>query len=218
LPLIISFVGKSNSGKTTLLENLVRELKRRNYNLATIKHSVHDFDLDQPGKDSWRLAEAGSDTVVLSSPGKVALIRTVHQEASLEDLLHFIGKGCDLVLVEGFKNSNIGVPKIEVHRKELGDLVCSPEELVALVTDEPLDVPVPQFSPDEVGRLVDLIEQQLSAQRKTDQILLVVNNNPVHLDPFIESTLHKTLMQMVSALDCVEEVDNLRISLQRGQS
>jgi len=201
-----------------LVETLVREFKRRNYNLATIKHSAHDFDLDHPGKDSWRFAEAGSNTIALSSPRKVALVRFVDREANLEELLHLIGEDFDLVLVEGFKNSNIGVPKVEVHRKEVGDMICSPEELMALVTDEPLDIAVPQFSPDDIGPLVDLMEQQLAEWRGIDEVLLMVNDAPVHLDPYVKRNLHKTLMEMVSALKCVEEVSSLRISLRRGQS
>lgn len=215
MPLAISVVGRSKSGKTTLLENLVRELKGRGYNLATIKHSFHDFDLDHPGKDSWRLAKAGSDTVVLSSPQKLALIKPVHRDATLEELLHLIGKSFDLVLVEGLKNSSL--PKIEVHRKGLGDLVCSPEELFAVVTDERLDIAVPQFSPGEIGPLVDLVEQKSIAWRESDETVLVVNDAPQALDHLAESVIHKTLLEMVSALTGVEEVRSLQISLRRGQ-
>ena len=111
---IISFVGRSNSGKTTLLESLIGELKQRGHSVATVKHSVHDLELDHPGKDSWRFAEAGSDAVVLGSPKKVALIKRVDREATLEDLLRLIGDDYELILVEGFKDSN--TTKIEVHR------------------------------------------------------------------------------------------------------
>lgn len=216
MPLAISVVGRSKSGKTTLLENLVGELKRRGYNLATIKHTVHDFDLDHPGKDSWRLAKAGSDTVVLSSPRKLALIKPVHRDITLEELFHLIGEGFDLILVEGLKDSSL--PKIEVHRKELGDLTCSPQELFAVVTDERLDIAVPQFSPGDVGPLVDLVEQESLAWRETDETSLIVNDAPLPLDHLAERVIHKTLLGMVSALTGVEEVTSLRISLRRGHS
>lgn len=169
MPFSVSIVGRSNSGKTTLLEKVVGELKQRGYRLATIKHSAHDFELDHPGKDSWRHAKAGSDTVVVSSPRKMALIKRVARDTSLPELLHLIGSDFDFVLVEGFKNSSL--PKIEVHRKGKGELLCSEEELLGVVTDEPLSVSVPQFTPDEVRPLVDLLEQGFLAWRRADDVV-----------------------------------------------
>lgn len=215
MSVVISIVGRSSSGKTTLLENLIGELKRRGYNLATIKHSVSGFGLDQPGKDSWRLAEAGSGAVVLSSPQKVALIKPMNREATLEELLYLVDGDFDLILTEGFRGST--TPKIEVHRKELGGLLCSPEELFALVTDEPLDIAVPQFSPGEVEALVDLVEKRFLALREVEETLLIINDTPISLNPFARSIIHKTLLGMVSALRGAEEVKSLRISLRRGQ-
>lgn len=161
MPVVLSFVGPSNSGKTTLLTNLIPELKRRGHRVAAAKHSMGDLDLDQPGKDSWRLARAGSDAVVVSGPQRVALVKKVEGDPTLEEVLAVVGDGYDLVLIEGFKRSK--VPKIEVHRKVQGDLVCSPEELLAVVTDEPLEVPVPQFSAEQVEALADLIEDRFLA-------------------------------------------------------
>jgi molybdopterin-guanine dinucleotide biosynthesis protein B len=215
MPIVISIVGRSNSGKTTLLENLIGGLKRRGYSLATIKHSVSGFDLDQPGKDSWRLGEAGSGAVVLSSPQKIAFIKPVDREAALEELLCLVGGDFDLVLTEGFKSSS--TPKIEVHRKELGGLLCSPEELFAVVTDEPLDIAAPQFSPGEVEALVDLVEKRFLALREPEETMLIVNDTPIPLNPFVKSVIHNTLLGMVSALRGAEEVRSLRISLRRGQ-
>jgi len=215
MSVVISIVGRSSSGKTTLLESLIGGLKRRGYSLATIKHSVSGFDLDQPGKDSWRLGEAGSGAVVLSSPQKIAFIKPVDREAALEELLCLVGGDFDLVLTEGFRSSS--TPKIEVHRKELGGLLCSPEELFAVVTDEPLDIAAPQFSPGEVEALVDLVEKRFLALREPEETLLIVNDTPIPLNPFVKSVIHNTLLGMVSALRGAEEVRSLRISLRRGQ-
>ena len=215
LRFIVCIVGRSNSGKTTLLENLVGELKQRGYSLATIKHAIPDFDLDRPGKDSWRLAQAGSDTVVLSSPQRVALIRRTDHEASLDELLCLLSGELDFVLAEGFKNSSL--PKIEVHRKDVGDLMSSEEELLAVVSDEPLDVAVPQFSPDDVGPLVDLLERRSRAQHEDDETLILVNDTPLPLDPVTKTMINKTLLGIASALKGDEDVRSLRISLRRGR-
>lgn len=212
---VISIVGKSNSGKTTLLEKLIDELVRRGYNLAIIKHTEHDFDLDQPGKDSWRLAKASGGPMILSSAHKVAFIKPTDHEATLEELLHLIGEDFDLVLTEGFKSGS--APKIEVHRKELGELVCIPEELIAIVTDEPLDVDIPQYSPGDVEALADLIEKRASSPVDVEETLLLVNDTPIPLTPFIESFVRQTLLEMVSTLSSVEDVRSLHISLRRGQ-
>jgi len=159
MPIVVSVAGRSNSGKTTLLEKLIGELKRRGHRVAAVKHSLHDVDLDQPGKDSWRLAKSGSDAVVVISPGKLSLTKKLNHEASVEQILELLGDDYDLVLMEGFKGARI--PKIEVHRRDLGELVCPPAEVIAVVTDEPLDVGVRQFSAEEIGPLADFLERRI---------------------------------------------------------
>jgi molybdopterin-guanine dinucleotide biosynthesis protein MobB len=160
MSLVVSVVGRSNSGKTTLLEKLIVELKKRGYTVAAVKHSGSDFQLDHPGKDSWRLTEAGSDAVLLVSPHRLAFMERASHAPTFEEVIDFLGNKFDFVLVEGFKES--GIPRIEVHRKELGGLISSPEKLFAVVTDEQLDVPVPQFSNRDGVALVDLIEKRLA--------------------------------------------------------
>jgi len=160
MSLVVSSVGRSNSGKTTLLEKLIVELKRRGYTVAAVKHSGSDFQLDHPGKDSWRLAEAGSDAVLLASPQRLAFLQKTAHPATLEDVIDFLGNKFDFILIEGFKECDI--PKIEVHRRELGNLVTSPEKLLAVVTDEQLDVLVPQFSSRDGVALVNLLEKRLA--------------------------------------------------------
>jgi len=160
MSVVVSIVGRSNSGKTTLLEKLIVELKRRGYTVAAVKHSGSDFQLDHPGKDSWRLAEAGSDAVLLASPHRLAFLRKTTNPPTSGDVIDFLGDKFDFVLIEGFKESDI--PKIEVHRRELGNLISSPEKLFAVVTDEQLDVTVPQFSSRDGVALVDLLEKRLA--------------------------------------------------------
>ncbi len=158
VPPVVSFVGKSNSGKTTLLEKVIRELKRRGYRVGTIKHDAHDFEMDRAGTDTWRHAQAGSDHVIISSPHKVASIRKVEQEATLWELAATM-TDVDIILTEGYKRGP--APKIEVSRRERStELICSPEELFAVVSDQRFEVSVPQFDLDDAEGIVDLIEQR----------------------------------------------------------
>jgi len=155
---IVSIVGKSQSGKTVLMEQLIVEFKRRGYKVVTLKHSRGGMEIDHPGKDSWRYAQAGSDAVLISSPDKLAFIKRLDHDLDIEELLPIIGPEFDLVLVEGFKKSKI--PKIEVHKKELGDdLLCSPEELSAIVTDGSLDTDIPQLPWGDTVTVADFIEE-----------------------------------------------------------
>jgi len=211
---IISIVGKSESGKTTLLEGLIVELKKRGYSVAVIKHAGEDFELDKMGKDTWRLSRGGSETVAISTPRKLAIIRQVERDLSPQELSRFIGWGCDLILTEGFKQSN--TLKIEVHRKEQGEgLLCPPKQLLAVVTDEPLDIEVPQFSKDKIQGLADLIENWLLAQLREDDVELFVNHTFIPLKLFVKDLLAKTLVGMVSSLKGIKEVRSLHISLRR---
>ena len=162
---IVSIVGRSESGKTMLVEQLIAEFKSRGYKIAALKHShCGVIEVDQPGKDTWKFARAGSDAVCISSPRKLAFIKKSDHDLRIDEVLPIIGPEFDLVLVEGFKKSKL--PKIEVHRKELGnDLLCSPEELSAIVTDGSLDTPLadsyklPILSWADTAAIADFIEK-----------------------------------------------------------
>jgi molybdopterin-guanine dinucleotide biosynthesis protein B len=166
---VVSIVGKSGVGKTTLLEKLIPELKRRGYRVATVKHDVHGFEIDQPGKDTWRHAQAGSDHVVIASPNRIAHIQRLERELTLPEIVATI-RDVDIVLTEGYKRGP--APKIEVSRAERSrELICTPEELVAIATDQPYDLDVPQFGLDDVAGLADLIEEKFlrgAAQAQDD--------------------------------------------------
>ena len=154
---VISIVGRSGVGKTTLLERVIREIKVRGYRVGTVKHDTHGFEIDKPGKDSWRHAQAGSDAVVVSGPHKMALIRKVDEEMHLDSIVSLMGD-VDLVITEGYKRGD--KPKIEVSRLERGKgLLCHPDELIATVADYPVDLPVPRFDLDDVVGIVDLLER-----------------------------------------------------------
>ncbi len=214
MPPIISVVGKSESGKTTLLELLVAELKRRGYKIAVIKHAGEEgFELDKKGSDTWRLTEAGSEVVAISSPSKVAVLKPVARDLSPAELSRFIGWDCDLILTEGFKKSE--TPKIEVHRRDQGKGLVSPTDtLLAVITDEKLDVAVPQFSKDNVKGLADLIERKLKAEPEEDADLYV-NNCIVPVSPVTKGILTKVVLSVVSGVKGVGEIKSLHFILRR---
>jgi len=211
---IISIVGRSNSGKTSLLERLIPELKGRGYRLAVIKHTREDFTADQPGKDSARLAQAGSDVVVLSSPRKFALTKLVEHEPTIEELSLVAGSDFDLILTEGFKEGD--ALKIEVHRRGLGEaLMCPPRDLLAVVTDEPLDITVPQYHPDNFRELADLIEQRFLSHRRKEDLAVFINRNAISLNPFVKELITRVLIGIVSTLKGGEDIKRLDIWLKR---
>lgn len=112
----VHFVGKSGTGKTTLIEAIIQKLKERGFRVAVIKHAHHGFEMDKPGKDSWRFGQAGSDMVAISSPGKLAMIEKVDEELNFEQVINRLGDRFDVVLVEGFKQTS--KVKIEVTGSE----------------------------------------------------------------------------------------------------
>jgi len=155
----VAVVGFSNSGKTTLVEKLVKELKVRGYRVGTVKHHhTNDVEVDKPGKDTWRHAQAGADTVVLASPGLVAVIEKTPQELPLSDILSRF-QGVDIIIVEGYKRSSL--PKIEVFRSEIhSKLITSPGELLAIASDSKFDSMVPSYDLDDAKGLVDFLEKE----------------------------------------------------------
>ena len=157
MPPIISVVGKSESGKTTLIEKLIPVLKQRGYRIGIIKHAFHDLELDKKGKDSWRHKSAGADTVMVASPRSILMIKD-NRDDTLDTLKTFF-KDMDLVITEGFKKEN--KPQIEVFRKARHDapLSAGNHNLIALVTDSAIDLKVPRFGLDDVEALADLIEK-----------------------------------------------------------
>lgn len=156
---VVSIVGRSNVGKTTFLEKLIRELKQRGYRVGTVKHYEYDFDIDVPGKDSWRHAQAGSDVTVISSPQKLAFVRRVEAELSLDEIISLMPP-VDIVLTEGYKHEH--KPKIEVWRGTAPhELLSAAGELIALVADQLSEgLSVPQFGYDDAAGVADLLEKR----------------------------------------------------------
>jgi molybdopterin-guanine dinucleotide biosynthesis protein B len=156
---VVTIIGRSRSGKTTLMEALISELSHRGYRIATIKHHSHlGFEVDWPGKDSWRHARAGSVHVIIAAPDKIASYRQLDIELPLAEIVHEV-HDADLILVEGYKEA--GCPSLEVMRSELGgELIGNKENLLGIITDVPMDLPYPQFGFKDTFLVADLIEER----------------------------------------------------------
>lgn len=156
---VISIVGCSNCGKTTYLEKVIREFKDRGYRVATIKHDVHGFEMDKPGKDTWRHAQAGADVVCISSPDKMAMIKKVDQELLLDEVIAFI-TDVDIIFTEGYKRES--KQKIEVYRQAVSARpLCNKQDLLAIATDIYLYDDIPQFRLEDVKEMAQFLEDNV---------------------------------------------------------
>ena len=166
LPVIGICATGSNTGKTTLINKLIIELRERNIRVSVIKHAHHHFDIDHPGKDSYEIREAGAVQTLVASNKRWALITEMQRtpnppdEADLEMLIQFINPDyADLILVEGFKNANI--PKIEVHRPALGMPLASANDshFIAVASDDPLtlETQLPALDLNNIKQIADFI-------------------------------------------------------------
>jgi molybdopterin-guanine dinucleotide biosynthesis adapter protein len=163
---IIGIAGYSGSGKTTLIEKVIPLLVAEGVRVSLIKHAHHEFDVDQPGKDSYRHRHAGCTEVLVSSSERWALmheLRGAPEPTLQEQLRHFAP--CDLVIIEGYKKEPI--PKIEVHRRAGHTPLLHPDDpqVVAVATDEPLDTPITQLDVDDPAAVARFIIQYLGLNR-----------------------------------------------------
>lgn len=152
---IISIVGRTNVGKTTYLEKLIAEVKRRGWRVAVAKHDVHGFEIDHPGKDTWRHAQAGADVVCISGPTRIATIRKLDRELPLQEVVAQFPE-VDLVLTEGYKQE--GKLRVEVYRSAAApEPLCQAEDVIAFVSDVHPYRDVPTFGLDDPAALVDFL-------------------------------------------------------------
>jgi len=156
-PPIVIIAGRSGSGKTTLLERLIPELKKKGLRVGSIKHHKEgDFDIDHPGKDSWRHKKAGAEKTVISSPTRIGLVMDVDHDHRPDELIHFFHE-MDIVLVEGHKEE--AFPKVEIFRPELHDSpsFLKDPNLIAVMTNSTLATGVPVLDLNDVTGLADLL-------------------------------------------------------------
>ena len=212
MPPVVAIVGKSKSGKTTLIEKLVSELKSRSYRVATVKHAALEMDVDKPGKDSWRHIRAGSEATAIVSSDRIVLIKPVTHSIGLDEIVQCFGEEPDIILAEGFKQSS--APKIEVHRKEAAPPLSSIRKLIAIATDEPLETKARQFSLQDIKGLADLLENGFIKPQR-ERISIYVNNDPIPLTAFPKNVISNTVVAMVSSLKGIGNITSLEVFLRR---
>lgn len=212
MPPIISIIGKSKSGKTTLIEKLIQELKSRGYRVATVKHVAEALSFDEPNKDSWRHVQAGSEATAISSSDKIVLIKPVREPPSLEEIARLFGEDCDIILTEGFRRGD--APKIEVHRQEAGPPLTDIKKLIAIATDEPLETKARQFSLEDIKGLADFLEEGFIKPQR-ERVSLYVNNTSVPLSAFPRQIISNIVLAMASSLKGAGEIKSLQIFLRK---
>jgi molybdopterin-guanine dinucleotide biosynthesis protein B len=211
MPPVVSIVGYSKSGKTTLIQKLIEELRRRGRRVAAVKHTRGSFDMDRPGKDTWRYAEAGAESIGILAPQRCAMLKQLPREYAYDEVLRVVGANADLVLLEGLHGGP--APKVEVHRAELKQgLRCAPDDLLAVVTDERLDLDCPQFAPDEIEPIASLIEP-LIVEPSAGGVCLLVNGEPVPLGAFAQKVLANTILGFLSALKGIGAIKTVSVSI-----
>jgi molybdopterin-guanine dinucleotide biosynthesis protein MobB len=208
MPPIVSIVGKSSSGKTTFLEKLIHEITVRGYKVATIKHSHHSIKFDNPNKDSWRHAQAGASSTLVSSTTEIQVIKPVPHELTVDELARNLGEDFDIILTEGFSRGSM--PKIEVHRKEAGPLLETASNLFAVATDEPLDTSARQFSIEDVKGVADLVVKDYIKPHR-ERLTLYLNGEKSTLEVPPNLSPEKILGAVAEKIKVVKEIKDLEI-------
>ncbi len=167
LPILGICAAGSNAGKTTLITKLIPELAKRNIRVSVIKHAHHKFDIDHPGKDTYRIREAGAVQTLIASSKRWALMTEIANKPNLEELIAQLNpEFADLILVEGFKQASI--PKIEVHRPGLNMPLLIGQEsnneranIIAVASDAKLKLSVPVLDLNDIAQIADFIMQNV---------------------------------------------------------
>lgn len=209
---VVSIVGRSKSGKTTLVEKLIVELKARGYRVATIKHTPMGASFNDEGKDSQRHLQAGSEAVVMSAPDRLVMVKPLAEPPTVAQTARLLGEDYDIILAEGFKQGD--TPKIEVHRRAVGTPLTDIKKLFAIATDEPLDTSTRQFSIDDIKGMANLLEEGFIRPQQ-ERLIFQVNDADIPLSSFPRDIITNILLSMANSLKGVGQIKTLKIFLKR---
>ncbi|MEN8134906.1 MAG: molybdopterin-guanine dinucleotide biosynthesis protein B [Thermodesulfobacteriota bacterium] len=217
-PQIIALVGKPDSGKTTLLEKLIPELNRRGYRIGTVKHHVHQFEMDRKGKDTWRHKQAGARTVALSSPTGLGIIRDVDHDHAIEELLDRYYYDVDLVIAEGYKST--ALPKIELFRSGAHQepLPNRDETWVAMISDTTPETDLPCLNLTDVAGIAEFLIENFITRTAAAAATLLVDGKPIPLNSFVESFIGKAVQGMTTSLKGCADAREITITIRPGKT
>ncbi len=239
MPFIVSIIGYSNSGKTTLVEKLVPLIRKKGLRVGTVKHSSHGFSIDHPGKDSFRHKASGSEISVLSGPDSVALVRDTKASWGLGKIVKQYLQEMDIVLAEGYKNEEF--LKIEImdksrntseeigkhhgpvssKEKNAGERIFSDEDqnLAAIVCDQEVDTKKKHFRRNDIELIGEYIYELYQADRfksgEDRNIDVKINGKIIALNPFVKDILYQGITGMVGALKKTETMEDIDIRISK---
>ncbi|MFZ3090429.1 MAG: molybdopterin-guanine dinucleotide biosynthesis protein B [Nitrospirota bacterium] len=231
---IVSIVGRSNSGKTTLIEKIIPVLIKKGYRIATVKHCSHGFEMDKEGKDTWKHKKAGAKTIVAVSDKKIAMIaditpsRTLPHKGGgkgggrykLEEIRDRFIEDVDLIIAEGYKTERY--QKIEVIRDGVGKrpLCTRDNNLIAIVSDRKINIKgVPLININNPKAVAQFIEKRFvknnkpSKKKKEGSVYLFVNGRRIIIKSFVQEWLARSVRAMVSTLRGGEKAKRIEISI-----
>ncbi len=187
-------------------------MNKRGYKVGTIKHDAHKFDIDHPGKDSWRHKQAGAATSVISSPAKAAVVKSVSKEMTLDEIAAAFLTDVDIILTEGFKKE--AKPKVEVMANEDDELISPREEVILVAADHEPDLGLPTAKRDDVTAIVDAIEDKfLKGRSGIPGVQLIVDGRPVALNGIMKTMVASVTKGLISSLKGVDNPDDVEIHL-----
>jgi len=211
---VIAIVGRSGSGKTRLIQNLIPELRSRGHRVAYVKHCHEGFELDHPDKDSEKVSQAGAELVVLvSSEGTTRIERG---GSTLPELTRELASRVDVIVAEGFKSEP--VQKIEVLDPTAGLICESDPNLVAVISDSGVVGNLPTFGHNEIKKVADFLEGRTMGVEKVElRVDLKVDGSTIDLNNFSESIISSTVMALVSNLRGVTKPREISLTIKEAK-
>ena len=211
-----AIIGASDTGKTTLITALIEEFKKRGLKCGVLKKASHEIELDTEGKDSWWFMEAGARSAAVLTEDRLFLIKRKTASETLLEIALDKFSDVDLLLVEGGKRESAFKKIIRVQNADDHNLISPPEELIAIVSDEPFDSPYPFFLATEVAKLSDFL---LTVLEPLEPVVKVkVDGKVIPLNPFVQVLFDETIRGMVRALKGVpEKPSEIIIQVRKGK-
>ncbi len=213
----VLFVGQKDSGKTTIVTQVIAELTRRGVRVGALKHTTHAIDLDQEGKDSQRMSDAGALMVGVISKGMTGFYRQTAEPWTPEDIRDRLFEGVDVMVGEGFKEARL--PKIAIIRDQEGAKNGEIRKgLLAVVSDLDVDLGVNRFATSDISGIADLVQKQISRKQGKRDVLLWVNGKKVFIKSFIKDFILNTVVGMVVSLRDTEGAKSIVIRIQNADA